>query len=202
MEKNKEDSDSESSFELSDSDEEKLKKSKTSWYFKQKKALASKASTSTIGKALLTKFASDETLTLLKAVKTIIAKEAGPKKAHAVKKDIIKIAVKVILLYEDKYVTEESFNSLQYSFRRICSAIKQGYSTDTMDKRRIERINKLIVQFDTGLKSILKPHISENTVKRITTVTSYLGSIDFITKAVKYPEFDRVVYVLAYYLEM
>jgi len=194
--------DEDSDFELSASDEEKLKKKKSSWFYKKKKAVASKAATSHLGKALLMKFVDDETLMLLNTLKAIITKEGGAKKAHLIKKDIIKIAVKVIMLYEDKYVTEASFDSLRFSFRRICSAVKRGWRPTTcLDKARIMRINKLANQFEIGLRTILKPHITDKTMKRIAHVVGFLADPKFIESAAKYPEFEKVVYVLAYYLQ-
>lgn len=93
-----------------------------------------------------------ETVMLLETVKTIVTKESGEKKGKQVKKgndcvclpfdhtftlltiDVTKLAVKIVLLYEDKKLHEDSFEPLAFNFRRICSTIKNNYRNHTFNK--------------------------------------------------------------------
>jgi hypothetical protein len=177
------------------------KKKKHDWLLKQKKGFASKAATSTMGKALLKKFLDKETRTLLVTLKKLIAQVDGSKKASQINKNIIKIAVKVVVLYQDKKVTETSFESLKGNFRRICSTIKNNWRTKQINEKTCERLLEQMTQFEKGLIRILKPHITKHTEKRIEDTFQYLANTQFILKASKLADFEKVVYVLSYYLE-
>jgi len=56
----------------------------------------------------------------------VVTKESGAKKASQVKNDIIKVAVKLMFLHDEKKITEDSFNGLGFAFRRICSSLRNG----------------------------------------------------------------------------
>lgn len=177
------------------------KKKKQSWMLKQKKGFASRAATSSLGKALLKKFLDKETRTLLVTLKKLVAKVDGNKKASQVNKNIIKIAVKVIVLYQDKKVTEANFESLKGNFRRICSTVKNNWRTKQFNDKTCDRLIDQMRQFEKGLIRILKPHITAHTEKRIEDTFHDLANAQFLLKAAVLPEFEKVVYVLSYYLE-
>jgi hypothetical protein len=180
--------------------EQDEKKKKQSWALKQKKGLASRAATSSLGKVFLKKFVDKETQTLMVTVKKLVAKVDGTKKASQINRNIIKIAVKVIILYRDKKVTEANFESLKGNFRRICSTIKNNWRTQQFNEKTCERLLEQVNQFEKGLIKILKPHITSHTEKRIDDTFQYLANPQFLLKASKLPEFEKVVYVLSYYL--
>jgi len=129
-------------------------KKKSSWLFQRKKAIASKTATSVIGKALFKKFVDKETILLLGSVKTIITLEEGSKKAKQIKNNITKLAVKVLLLYDEKSLKEDSFDGLVFYFRRICSAVRNGWRTKVLEESVAKRVHDLIKEFGVGLEAV------------------------------------------------
>mmetsp|Transcript_27601 Transcript_27601/g.30731 ORF Transcript_27601/g.30731 Transcript_27601/m.30731 type:complete len:237 (+) Transcript_27601:70-780(+) len=183
------------------SDEEPEKKGKGSWMYRKKKGMASAAASSSLGKQLIYKFVDKETLDLLNTVKIMVGRENNPKFAKTLKKDIIKIAVKVLMLYEDKKLTDDSFNSLVSGFRRICASVRNGYKTNTLKGKRVERVSELIGEFSIGIRKILTGLISPKTDKRIESICLYISDVKFLNTVIAYPEFDKIACTLAYYLE-
>lgn len=55
--------------------------------------------------------------------------------------------------------------------------------------------------FSHGLEEVLKNYVKPNTVQRLSETASYLEDPKFFKEIVTYPEFERVVYVFASYLE-
>jgi len=107
---------------FSDDDDEDEKQKKKSWSTRTKQGLGSSA----VGKALINKFVDKETKKLINAIMVLVEKDKDKKAAKKVKSDIFRIAVKVIILHEEKYVTAEDFLKLRGNFRRICSATRNG----------------------------------------------------------------------------
>jgi len=118
-----------------------------------------------------------------------------------VRGDILRIAVKVIVLYEEKYVTNDDFVKLRGNFRRICSATKNGYRTGSIDDETAARISELIICFAAGIKEIIGKLVSPSSIDRLDNLVAYLGAPDFLVRTSKLKEFDTVAYVLAFYLQ-
>lgn len=157
--------------------------------------------TSGIGKQLFKKFVDKETLLLLESFTTLITKECGAKQAKKVKNDIIKIAVKVLVLYDSKKLTEESFRGLGFFFRRICSTVKNAYLRKELNEDTFQRLQSLVKEFELGIRNILKAYVSETTIKRIKDTFEFFQDKTFMLKISKQPEFEKIVHVLAHYLE-
>jgi len=134
-------------------------------------------------------------------MKVIVEKDQGKKQAKKVKSDIFSIAVKTILLYQDKKVTDNDFLHLKNTFRRICSATRNGYRTGEIETDTGKRISDLIHNFGTGVRDILQSHVSSGTLQKLTDLLTYIGSPDFLVRVSKFDEFDNIAYVLAFYLQ-
>eukprot|EP01124_Arcella_intermedia_P028275 TRINITY_DN5712_c0_g1_i2.p1 TRINITY_DN5712_c0_g1~~TRINITY_DN5712_c0_g1_i2.p1 ORF type:complete len:274 (+),score=43.67 TRINITY_DN5712_c0_g1_i2:280-1101(+) len=187
-------SDLESSEEEGESDEKHKKKG---WTARTKENIGQSA----VGKALFNKFVDKETKKLIAALTLLVEKDTDKKNAKKVKSDIFRIAVKVIVLYEEKYVSQEDFGRLRGNFRRICSATRNGYRTGIIEAETAQRISEVIHHFANGIKEIIVKYVSASTMERIDRLVLYLGSSDFITRTSKFNEFDTIVYVLALYLQ-
>jgi len=203
---NNNDDDDDDDLDLSESsgeeDESGKKPRRDSWILKQKKGLASHMATSSAGKQLLKKYLDKDTQTLLTTVKKLITSIDTAKRAKQFNKDIIKIAVKVIVLYQDKKVTENSFESLKFTFRRICSAIRNNWRTKAFEEQATcDRLIDQFEQFEKGLLKILKSYVSQNSVERIRNTFGYVANTEFLQKASRHEDFDKVAYVMAVYLE-
>jgi len=138
---------------------------------------------------------------LINAIMVLVEKDRDKKTAKRVKADIFRIAVKVIVLHEEKFVSPEDFLKLRGNFRRICSATRNGYRTGIIEDETAVRISELIQLFAVGIKEIIGKFISASTTARIDSLVQYLGASDFLVRTSKLKEFDTVAYVLAYYLQ-
>jgi len=156
---------------------------------------------SAVGKALVNKFVDKETKKLINAIMVLVEKDKDKKAAKKVKSDIFRIAVKVIILHEEKYVTPEDFLKLRGNFRRICSATRNGYRTGRIEDDTANRIAELIQNFAAGIKEIIGKLVSNTTINRLDGLSNYLGAPDFLVRTSQFKEFDTVAYVLAYYLQ-
>ena len=178
------------------------KKQKLSWIQKKKKGIASRAAGSSIGSALFKKNVDKDTQSLINSLCEIIEKEKGKKEAKHTKKEILKVAVKILILYEDKKVTEESFDSLVFAFRRICSSVRNSYHARSLNEDTAVRIRKLAQTLFDNLQNALDRLVTENTMERIQALIDYIFNPSFLVTATKYDkEFQQIAMVLAYYLE-
>jgi hypothetical protein len=99
-------------------------------------------------------------------------------------------------------VTAEQFQSLRGHFRRICSAVRNGYLvTKSLTPETADRIAQVVEVFGTGVKSIVKPYLSNSTLERIDFLLSIFSDAEFLLGASKENSFDSVAMVLAYYLQ-
>lgn len=174
---------------------------KLSWLEKKKKGLASKAAGSSLGAGIFEKYVDKETQSLIDSVCAIIAKEQGSKAAKKTKKEILKVAVKILLLYNAKKVTEESFETLVFSFRRICSSVRNAYHAKSLNEATATRIHGVAMIFYQNLQNSLAGLVSENTMQRILSLINNIFSTTLLVAATKYDkEFQQIAMVLATYL--
>lgn len=177
-------------------------KKKLSWIQKKKKGLASRAAGSSLGASLFQKHVDKETQSLIASVCEIIAKEKGSKQAKNVKQEILKVAVKILLLYQEKTITEESFDTLKFSFRRICSSVRNAYHAKSLNEATGVRIHGMATIFYQHLQSSIKGLVSDKTMTRIQTLLDYVFDPALLVAATQYDkEFQQIAMVLALYLE-
>jgi len=190
------DDDSDVSFS-DDEDDVEQRLRKKSWSARTKQGIGNSA----VGKALFNKFVDKETKKLINVIMVLVEKDKDKKTAKKIKSDIFRIAVKVIVLHEEKYVSADDFIKLRGNFRRICSATRNGYRTGVIEGDTALRISELIENFALGIKEIISKLVSPATIDRIDSLVNYLGKPDFLVRVSKLKEFDTVAYVLAYYLQ-
>eukprot|EP01125_Pyxidicula_operculata_P009910 TRINITY_DN3260_c0_g1_i1.p2 TRINITY_DN3260_c0_g1~~TRINITY_DN3260_c0_g1_i1.p2 ORF type:complete len:307 (-),score=72.49 TRINITY_DN3260_c0_g1_i1:3265-4185(-) len=185
--------------EVGNEGEETEQKKSSSWITRKKKGVASSA----VGRALFNQFVDKETKLLIKHIALLVEKDQGKKFAKKIDNDIFKIAVKAAVLYEQKSISTDDFLHLRNSFRRICSATRNGYRSGSgkLSESTAQRIAEMLHAFANGVKQVISPHLSKKTVLKIDDLMEYIGSADFLVRMSKFVEFDKVVYVLAYYLQ-
>lgn len=135
----------------------------------------------------------------------MVALQDGKKKADKVRKDIMKSAVKVIVLYEEKRVTDEDFQSMQFLFRRTCSGVRnayQGRTVKNVDQDSIaERISGHLRQFSAGVTKVIKPFVTKHSLDRMESLLAYLANPSFLVKSFSLAEFQTIAMVLSSYLQ-
>lgn len=175
---------------------------KLSWLDKKKKGLASRAAGSSLGNALFQKYVDKNTQSLISSICDVIKLEKSSKEAKKTKEEILKVATKILLLYNDGKVTDESFSTLVFSFRRICSAIRNAYHAKNLNEAVAQRIHGVAMQFYANLQVAIAGLVSDNTLNRIQALIDYIFSVELLTAANKYPDdFQKIAMVLAGYLE-
>jgi len=168
----------------------------------QKKAFASKVSTSTVGQSLLKKVMDKETKSLMKTIRIIARKESGEKQSDRLNRDVTKLAVKIVILHNNKNVTDDDFRAMEFSFRRICSAMRNAFRNRVMDLPTAQRINGHITAVHHHIKEMLTPWVSEETIARLKRTIDYLGNTEFIMKLPSYPEeYKEIIMTFDHYLD-
>jgi len=178
------------------------RKQKGGFLFQRKKAFASVTATSSVGKSLFRKFVDQETLLLLDSLTSLITKEYGSNKAKQVKKDVTKLAVKVLVLYDSKKLIDKDFHELGFFIKRICSTVKNAYLRKELNEQTFTRVQTLLHTFEVEIRRVLLDYVSDNTLKRLKDTISFFADKNFMLKISKQPEFESgVIHVLAHYLE-
>jgi hypothetical protein len=65
----------------------------------------------------------------------------------------------------------------------------------------LDRIIGYMETFSKGLEEVLKSYVKQNTIQRLVDTANYLQDTKFFSDIVSYPEFEKIVYVFASYLE-
>jgi len=177
------------------------KKKKQNWFTKAKKGVMSKATSSSAGKALFNKFVDKETKNLINSLCIIEEKEEGYEKSKQMKTDIYRIAVKIIMLYQDKFITERDFGNIKSQFRKVCSSLKNGFRTGILEETTAQRIESNIIDFCSSTKNLITPFLTDHTLNRLDRLQGTLGNLNWLMTASKFDEFNSIVYACAHYLE-
>lgn len=177
-------------------------KKKLSWIQKKKKGLASRAAGSSLGASLFQKHVDKDTQALVASICEIISREKGAKNAKHVKQEILRVAAKILLLYQEKTITEDSFDALKFSFRRICSSVRNAYHAKSLNEATATRIRGVANIFYQQLQETLVGLVSEKTMSRIQALIDYIFDPELLVSAAQYDkEFQQIAMVLALYLE-
>jgi len=166
---------------------------------------------SSLGNTIFQKYADEETTKLLSALKALVSNQYDKEQGHTVKRNVIKIVIKVLLLYEDKQLAAENFQEIYSLFRKICALIKNTYYRELtkkqtpvntpLDRQSAARISEFGEEMEENLVNLLNKHVSPKTQQRIHDIFGYLKNEEFVIKSFGDPIFSQIVVVLAYYLE-
>jgi len=141
-----------------------------------------------------------ETSQLITALTEIIEGYATRSVALEFRDNIMKITFHTILLYKQKHLQKEDFNSIKYSFRYVCSSVTNAYRYGTADSAAISRISQFIRQFQTALLTALGSHADQH-MEAITSTIGYISNESFLSYAYRQPQFKIVAFTLVHYLE-
>lgn len=116
----------------------------------------------------------------------------------------MKTAVKVIMLYEEKKVTDEDFESMQLTFRRTCAGVRnayQGRSLNVDQESIADRVSVHLTSFSSGVIKVIKPFVRQHSLGRLEDLLGYLANPAFLLRAFKLDEFQTIAMVLSSYLQ-
>lgn len=181
---------------------------KQSLFLRAKKNIAGKAANSGVGKALFKKFADEETVTLLSVFRAMVTRYSDEKVGKAMQKNVVKIFVKVLILYEDKVLTEENFQEIYGLFRKMCSLLKNSFwnlkannqSGSEIDDTTSQRIVQRLLEMQICLNTLLTPKLTSTSIIRMNEIFTLMATEKFVKFIFSDEDFETMVKIFAYYL--
>lgn len=119
---------------------------------------------------------------LYKIAREFSDKETGEK----LLKDIIKIVIKVGILYRNEQFNEQELKSAKLFLRKfhdICMTVCSFYEVDySFDKTFL---SKIMLDCSELIKDLIKPHLTEKTIGRVDNVFNFFGNPQFLETVYK-----------------
>lgn len=155
----------------------KSKKSQSTAMRLKKKAGTSVA-TSSAGKGLIKEFLGKDGVKLIDLVKQVITIYEGKKKATEVENNIIRVAVKVILLWKNKDITNNEIASTVPMVKAVWSDVidfcEMSFAYDPPKLKKSGE--ELIASFSAMLKSC----VTESTLERMASTINYITTKELL----------------------
>jgi len=153
--------------------------------FRAKKTMAGSAAASGLGKAVLKKVIDEDNRRLIDAIKKMVTEFHGKEKAEFVEKSIIKLSVKTFLLVQNGNLIVADLLKIEDSLQKALKLlIKCFYSLDKVDDsvllEKFYIIGALASSVEEILVELLKPHLKEKSIKRLSTTFSLLMDSQFL----------------------
>jgi len=145
---------------------------KQSTSMRVKRNVSCAVATTTAGKDVIRKFVGKKALQSIDIVKDVVTQFEDKKKANEIENFIIKIAVKAILLWQNKDITEEDVADVVPLVRSLwISVLNYCQMPFTYDPVGIKSSGD---ELALAFSSILAPHVSEKTLNSLRETISYL----------------------------
>jgi len=178
---------------------------------KFKKAAASAGAGSAMGKKVMKSIVNDETTTLLNAMKALVQAESGSaKKAEELEANIVKIAVKVFLLVENKNIKGSDLLKADAPLRNAFNLLVKVFNGRRRAKRErvieaLEKVEKELQEAQRIIVELLSPHITTKNMMKLTSVFSVVGNLKFF-ETVFYDdsvedELEKLIDAMDYYTQ-
>jgi len=191
--------------------EKTVTKTKHGAGMKIKKAAASKGAGSAVGKKVMKSIINDETTTLLNAMKALVQAESGSsKKAEELEANIVKIAVKVFLLVENKHIKGSELLKADAPLRNAFNLLVKVFNGRRRAKRErvieaLEKVEKELQEAQRIIVELLSPHITTKNMMKLTSVFSVVGNLKFF-ETVFYDdsvedELEKLIDAMDYYTQ-
>lgn len=175
-----------------------------------KKRMAGDLATSGLGKKVMKTVLNEESISLLNAMKRIVTKADGKKKAEELEKSIIKLMVKGYLLVDGGKIEPESFLQADKPLRAAFELMARCYKGRSRAKREVlvdalGRVEKMLSEGERIITELLQPHLSPKNMFRLAATFGYLGSLRFLEKTFTDDELDeeleKLVDAMEYYTQ-
>jgi len=191
--------------------EKTVVKTKQGAGMKMKKAAASKGAGSAVGKKVMKSIVNDETTTLLNAMKALVQAESGSaKKAEELEANIVKIAVKVFLLVENKNIKGSDLLKADAPLRNAFNLLVKVFNGRRRAKRErvieaLEKVERELQEAQRIIVELLSPHITTKNMMKLTSVFSVVGNLKFF-ETVFYDdsvedELEKLIDAMDYYTQ-
>ncbi|KAL1511686.1 hypothetical protein AB1Y20_004976 [Prymnesium parvum] len=167
--------------------------------------MVTRAITSEVGKKVLREYCIPETFQLLDALRELVAKDAAlpPKSGAQIENTILRVAVKLALLFQHKLLTARHFDqlvtladSLCIDFVRKHDALRGSMQEDVYDPDHAH-LAAQVLQLEDELVALLAERSSPKHLALIRNVTRYFGDRSNITRLTREEHFKNELAVLA-----
>jgi len=176
-----------------------------------KKGIASSVADSGAGKVIMKKIINDETTALLNALKAIVTSESGnKKKADQLEEDIMKIAVKAVMLVDSKTVRGREFLAVDKPLRdalNLLSKIFNNKNKTTREKvvEALLKVETLMQEAQKILENILANHMGGKNMLRLAAIFQVVGDAKFM-EVIMYkesvePELEKLIDAIDFYTQ-
>eukprot|EP01119_Soliformovum_irregulare_P008252 TRINITY_DN21380_c0_g1_i1.p1 TRINITY_DN21380_c0_g1~~TRINITY_DN21380_c0_g1_i1.p1 ORF type:complete len:164 (-),score=23.55 TRINITY_DN21380_c0_g1_i1:145-636(-) len=157
----------------------------------------------TMKRTLFQKYIGNETKSLIDALVASMSAFESKEAGVELQRSIIKVGMKVAVLYKQKLITSTMFKDLRLSFRKFCACFTNGYRLDRFPAA-FPRLCALGLQFESELFRILGPLVSKKFLGMIGDLTKNLTSEEFLEHTwTNCPQqFKEMAFTLVFYLEL
>jgi len=158
-------------------DKEFVKKTKSTTVYMSGKLIDTLSNMGASGK-FMKDYVSADTETIMETVKTFMIAYMGIEKANKIEKQVISIVVKVALLYKEKQVTKEYFESTVVPLRLLISKLIDGYEIpfafsvhECIDAARAVQ---------KSFEKIMRPYMHEKTLAKMALLFDTMCNEDLL----------------------
>jgi len=123
-------------------------------------------------------YVSDDTLAIIEAVKRFIVAKTNVERASKMEKQALSITVKILLLYKEKKLNKEFFESAKGPIRGVASKVIDGYEIP-FSFNALELIDS-IREVQQIVSQILKPFVHEKTYNKMNALFDFICNEDLI----------------------
>lgn len=175
-----------------------------------KKRMAGSVASSALGKKVMKAVLNEESTSLLAAMKRIVSKSDGKKKAEELEKSIIKLMVKGYLLMDNKKIEGDAFLAADKPLRQAFELLARCYKNRSRAKHdalveALGRVEGMLSQAEKIITELLQPHLSPKNMFRLASTFGYLGSQKFLENAFNDAELDeeleKLIDAMEYYTD-
>jgi len=146
-----------------------------------KKSVGGKIATSSVGKKIIKEIIGQDGVKILAILKQILTDLYGKEKAKETENDIIRISVKIILLYRNETITQEDIKKLKPRLQRLWH-ICQDYANLLNFDYNAKAVQEHANNFFNVLSSILNGQISEKNMQKMNQIRDLM----FATETLDY----------------
>lgn len=164
--------------------------------FKAEKKLVANAVTSDVGKKLLREYCLPETFTLLQAMRDMASLDplVPPKHGAKIEDTLLRLAVKIMLLYQHGRLSEHDFEPATRLVDRLAVDFVRKYDAATSPPDYIdahdpghEQLSTVFTALQAALRVLLTPHMSEKNVHALAEVLGYFGDPESMARFTSEP---------------
>jgi len=186
-------------------------KKKAGMLVRVKKATASATATSALGKKVMKAILNEETTALLAALKHIVKAESNSqKKADDMEKNIIKLAVKALLLVENKTLQADDFLAVDKPLREAFELMVKVFNGRKRVKpekieEALKKVEGLLKKAEEVFTQILAPHLTPKNMLLIAQCFGCIADVKFLTTVFKHDDLeedlDKLIDAMEYYTQ-